>query len=177
MPFTISPFTRPEIKDFYKAVNPNMGIGTFESYVYLTAEQVISKVWRKGIVDYVGFYYDTTNTYAGTFAFSQSEDIKFIHLNFANIKTYRDLAFSFLHEWRHALQYNSMGKKKFMKLTKELITNLREKGADASYLNHDLEADADQFAFEQENVMEYKNFPINPNVSTSVFVTRKRIRA
>lgn len=177
MSITISPFTRSHIKLFYDETKPReMGAGTFESYIYLISEKIISRVWANGVIDYVSFTYDKGNTYAGSFAFYKDHNRKFIELNFANIKTYRDLAFSFFHEWKHALQYLQIGYEGFVSEA-ENLSRLLDKGRRKDYVHHYLEQDADDFAFYQESEMDYKSFVLNPHAENSVFVLRKSVRA
>jgi hypothetical protein len=137
--------------------------------IYDMAVDILHPKWKRrpSLVQKLNFTYKPKLENSGHMEFTIDEkDPKEIYLNLAKIRTYRDLAYTLFHEWKHAMQLKAFGHALMFKM----VSNY-----DKRYGDHPLEVDADQYAFAQENKMEYKNFVINPTVDYSLFVERKKL--
>jgi hypothetical protein len=142
--------------------------------VYDLVLDVIQPRWRENQIalQLLSFKYDEHDPVSGGFFFSVDRvPYASIEVNLARIRTYRDLIFTTLHEWRHALQYQE-NRREFIRKSNRIM---RSKNYDV-YQESDLELDADAFAFTQESKMTYKNFLVNVRKPESVFIWRKSLR-
>lgn len=168
---TFKMFTKEEAQAFYLDSNTKLMFRDFMLKVYGLVDSLVNMVNDTHIVDNITFTYNKSKQASGSFAFYQGG--KFIELNFAQIKTYRDLLFVFFHEWTHARQHARMGLDAFKKASARVI-NMSNITAE-EYLNHEIEREADQYALAMEESMNYKSFVINPSVKFSVFMSRKAL--
>jgi hypothetical protein len=111
----------------------------------------------------VRFIYSPANVTSGEFEFDANGNAAMV-INFARIRTYRDLVYTIYHEWRHAYQLQKFGFNSFYSMSYNLEKN---------YNDSFMENDADQYAFWLEDKLSYKNFVINKNCPYSIFVMRK----
>lgn len=137
--------------------------------VYDLGLSIINKLWLKnqGLLNEFRFVYAEDREESGWFTYTiEGDEYRKITINLAQVKTYRDLLYTILHEWRHARQYKDYGRNAMFLLTRD--------SNDEGYEQSRIERDADAYAFRQESKLRYKNFVINPTVSHSIFIERKK---
>lgn len=140
--------------------------------VYDFGIDLIYRLWgkNKDLLNEFRFVYREDKEESGWFTYTvEGEEFRKITVNLARIRTYRDLVYTILHEWRHARQYKDYGREAMVLLTRE--------GDDDAYVISRIERDADAYAFRQEAKLRYKNSVINPSAPYSIFVERKQTAA
>lgn len=119
-----------------------------------------------GLIDEFCLVFDEEREESGWFTYKKKgEKYNKITINIAKIRTYRDLVFSVLHEVQHAKQHMVYGAKQMSFLN----IGLRQ--------YNEIEKDADEKAFMEEQKMSYKNFLLNAEIGYSIFVERKKTLA
>lgn len=95
-----------------------------------------------------------------------------VFINFAGIRTLRDFIFVMAHEYRHAWQARYQPE-----LLKDRIHHdtIKNDSTLASYTMQPGEFDANTFALEFEDTLNYKNKVINHTVPKSVFINLKQL--
>lgn len=140
--------------------------------VYNLGVDLLDRLWGKnlGLLDEFRFVYRREKEESGWFTYTvEGDDYKKITVNLAKIRTYRDLVYTILHEWRHARQYTDYGREAMRLLTRD--------SDDEKYAYSRIERDADSYAFRQEEKLRYKNSVINPEAPYSIFIERKKTAA
>ena len=140
--------------------------------VYDLGLDLLDRLWGKNLdlLDEFRFVYRREKEESGWFTYTiEGDDYKKITVNLAKIRTYRDLLYTILHEWRHARQYKDYGREAMRMLTRS--------SDDDAYAYSRIERDADDYAFRQEGKLHYKNVVINPKAPYSIFVERKKTAA
>jgi hypothetical protein len=168
-------FTYKEAETFHRKSKSTKSLKDFQLFIYDMVAKLIENVEDKDVVDSVTFVYEENNPSSAAFYFTPHRT--YIELNFAQIKTYKDLIFAFYHEYTHALQHKKLGYKKFLIESKKIAQKAYLVDGHKEYLQHYFEVEADEFAFGIESRMKYKSFVINPSVNFSVFIHRKTIRS
>jgi hypothetical protein len=164
----ISPLT----KDCMNLAKVNLSVEPPKIYDFVL--DVIQPMWseKENALQQISFRYNDNDAASGGLFFSVDKvPYSEIEINLARVRTYRDLIFTVLHEWRHAMQYHE-DRIGFIKKSKRInyIKNFN------AYQINELEIDADEFAFTHESKMTYKNFLLNIRKPDSVFIWRKSLR-
>jgi hypothetical protein len=165
-----STFPQEDLRYLYTMAQTNKTPLDYQMGIYLLANTILDTVYEDDVIDCVAFRYDPDQTYSAHFMFSDievpDEPRRILQLNFANIRTARDLVFVILHEWRHAKQLQEIG-----------FDNMYEASKNTDHMNSPIELDADEFAFQREKLIDYKNEIINHNAPFSIFVETKALHA
>lgn len=97
-----------------------------------------------------------------------------IYVNLSLLRTTRDIVYVIAHEYAHLMQARTYGVQAMLSVAKKDIQNkpVTEKEF-YEYLLSDAESEADTFAFDFENSLNYKSTVVNRFVRVSYFVDRK----